>query len=164
MSTTDLGESLVGAYMRHIVKCEVVIYNSFFSDRQGEIDVVAVKPQEGRRRRLVYVCEVTTHIGGMARATVPKIPAKLCRLREFAEVTFPGEEHRFQWWSPYVPEGKIAGVHHQRRLHPAHRPTRRARPRQLLDDERARAQDAADSHAPTRREAGAVAQSRLVPH
>jgi hypothetical protein len=106
MSTTDLGESLVGAYMRHIVKCEVVIYNSFFSDRQGEIDLVAVKPQEGRRRRLVYVCEVTTHIGGMARATVPKIPAKLCRLREFAEVTFPGEEHRFQWWSPYVPEGK----------------------------------------------------------
>lgn len=105
MSTTDLGESFVGAYMRHIEGCSIVLYNSYFADKQGEIDVVAVKPQEAGRPRLVYVCEVTTHIGGMARATVVRIPAKLRRLREFAEVTFPGEEHRFQWWSPYVSQG-----------------------------------------------------------
>jgi hypothetical protein len=105
MSTADLGESLVGAYMRHIERCSIVLYNSFFADKQGEIDVVAVKPQDAGRPRLVYVCEVTTHIGGMARATVAKIPAKLSRLREFADMTFPDEEHRFQWWSPYVSSG-----------------------------------------------------------
>jgi Holliday junction resolvase-like predicted endonuclease len=105
MSTTDLGESLVGAYMRHIEPCNIVLYNSFFADQQGEIDVIAVKPHEAGQRRIVYVCEVTTHIGGMARATVARIPAKLGRLREFADMTFPDEEHRFQWWSPYVSEG-----------------------------------------------------------
>jgi hypothetical protein len=106
MSTTDLGESLVGAYMRHIERCSIVLYNSFFADRQGEIDVVAVKQQEPGGPRLVYMCEVSTHIGGMASTTVAKIPAKLHRLREFADMTFPDEEHRFHWWSPYVPEGK----------------------------------------------------------
>ena len=105
MSTTDLGESLVGAYMRHIERCTIVLYNSFFADQQGEVDVVAVKPQETGQHRLVYLCEVTTHIGGMARTTITRVPAKLTRLREFADVTFPGEEHRFQWWSPYVSAG-----------------------------------------------------------
>jgi hypothetical protein len=36
MSTNDLGESLVGAYMRHIEKCSIVLYNSYFADQQGE--------------------------------------------------------------------------------------------------------------------------------
>ena len=54
---------------------------------------------------MVYLCEVTTHIGAMATNTVKKVPAKLGRLREFAAQTFPDEEHRFQWWSPYVNEG-----------------------------------------------------------
>lgn len=105
MSTTDLGESLVGAYMRHIERCTIVLYNSFFADQQGEVDVVAVKARDPGQPRLVYLCEVTTHIGGMARPTVDKVPAKLQRLREFADVTFPSEAHRFQWWSPYVSKG-----------------------------------------------------------
>jgi hypothetical protein len=64
MSTGDMGESLVGAYMRHVEKCSIVIYNSFFADRQGEVDVVAVKPAETGGQRIVYICEVTTHTGG----------------------------------------------------------------------------------------------------
>src|SRR4051812_15566949 len=99
MSTTDLGESLVGAYMRHIERCTIVLYNSYFADQQGEVDVVAVKPQKAGQPRLVYLCEVTTHIRGMARTTVAKVPAKLKRLQAFADLTFPSEEHRFQWWS-----------------------------------------------------------------
>ena len=104
MSTTDLGESLVGAYMRHVEGCSIVFYDSFFADQQGEVDVVAVKQETGRQR-VVYLCEVTTHIGVMATNTVKKVPAKLERLRVFAEQTFPEEEHRFQWWSPYVKSG-----------------------------------------------------------
>ncbi len=105
MSTADLGESLVGAYMRHVEQCSIVLYNSFFVGQQGEVDVVAVKPRGPGEQRLVYLCEVTTHIGAMATTTVKKVPAKLGRLRAFAEETYPGEEHRFQWWSPYVNEG-----------------------------------------------------------
>lgn len=115
MTTSDLGESLVGAYMRHVEQCSIVLYNSFFADQQGEVDVVALKRQGPEKPRLVYLCEVTTHIEGMARNTVKRVPAKLGRLREFAELTFPEEEHRFQWWSPYVNEGAItAGFEHLR--------------------------------------------------
>jgi hypothetical protein len=106
MTSTDLGESLVGAYLRHIENCSMVLYNSFSAGTQGEVDVVGVKsPQEPGCPRLVYVCEATTNIGGMARNAVARVPAKLKRLSEFAEATFPGGEHRYQWWSPYVSEG-----------------------------------------------------------
>ncbi len=105
MATADIGESLVGAYMRHVERCSIVLYNSFFAEQQGEVDVVAVKRGNPDEPRTVYLCEVTTHIGGMAAPTVARIPGKLGRLREFAKLTFPGDRHRFQWWSPYVPEG-----------------------------------------------------------
>jgi hypothetical protein len=107
VSTADLGESLVGAYMRHVEKCPIVLYNSFLDEKQGEVDVVAVKPQPSTNRRIVYLCEATTHIRGMSRVAVGKVPAKLERVRDFAELTFPDEEHRFQWWSPYVAEGAV---------------------------------------------------------
>jgi Holliday junction resolvase-like predicted endonuclease len=107
MNTMDLGESFVGAYMRHVEKCSIVLHNSYFADRQGEVDVVAVKPGGPGEQRVVYLCEVTTHIGGMSTAAVKRVPAKLTRLREFADLTFPDEEHRFQWWSPRVPEGVV---------------------------------------------------------
>jgi len=113
MSATDIGESLVGAYLRHIVKCEVVIYNSFFSDRQGEVDVVALR--QGTRRE-VWLCEVTTHIGGMLLVRDGKdvtervIREKLARLQHFAQVTFPDDLHRYEWWSLRVPEGKVTSA------------------------------------------------------
>jgi hypothetical protein len=105
MSTGDIGESIVGAYMRYVEKCPIVLYNSFLSDQQGEVDVAAVKPGQPGEPRIVYLCEVTTHTAGMATNTVGRIPDKLARLRQFAKVTFPDEKHRFQWWSPYVPSG-----------------------------------------------------------
>jgi hypothetical protein len=109
----DIGESLVGAYLRHVEQCSIVTYNSFFADRQGEVDVVGVKPAGVDAPRRVYICEVTTHTGGMLMmrngkdATREVIMEKLERLRAFADITFPGEDHRYQWWSPYVAEGKL---------------------------------------------------------
>ncbi|HEV7616169.1 MAG TPA: hypothetical protein VGO36_08060 [Solirubrobacterales bacterium] len=106
MSTSDIGESLVGAYMRHVEKCSIVTYNNFFPDRQGEIDVVAVRPAKKKRAaRTVFLCEVTIHIDGMDAEMAARVPGKMERLREFAESTFPGEDHVFQWWSPRVPKG-----------------------------------------------------------
>ena len=108
----DIGESLVGAYLRHRVGCEVVVYNSFFADRRGEIDVVGIK--QGRPRT-VWLCEVTTHVGGMdlrrgGRTARQVIANKLERLRDFAEATFPGDHHRFEWWSPRVASGLQAAM------------------------------------------------------
>lgn len=105
MSTSDIGESLVGAYMRHIEGCPIVLYNSFLSDQQGEVDVVAVKPSKPGAARVIYLCEVTTHIQGFNTKTTLRLRDKLSRLHEFAQVTFPDEDHRFQWWSPVVAKG-----------------------------------------------------------
>jgi hypothetical protein len=90
--------------MRHIEGCSVVFYNSFLREDQGEVDVVAIKTSDDRRR-VVYLCEATTHIGGMNARTLEKLEDKLDRVRRFAELTFPGEDHRFQWWSPVVGGG-----------------------------------------------------------
>jgi hypothetical protein len=105
VSSTEIGESLVGAYLRYIEGCSLVLYNCFLGDKQGEVDVVAIKAPVGDQPRTVYLCEVTTHIGGMSAPMVRKVPAKLDRVREYADATFPGEPHRFQWWSPYVSKG-----------------------------------------------------------
>jgi hypothetical protein len=102
MSNGDIGESLVGAYLRHIEQCSVVVYNNFFPDKQGEVDVVGIR---GLAPRLIFLCEVTTRIDGMDTKTTGRIAGKLARLREFAEQTFPGEDYRYQWWSPNVPVG-----------------------------------------------------------
>jgi len=106
MSSTEIGESLVGAYLRYIEGCSLVLYNCFLGGKQGEVDVVAIMPPTQGTRRTVLLCEVTTHIRGMSAETVKKVPAKLERLHEYAQETFPGDEHHFQWWSPYVPQGK----------------------------------------------------------
>lgn len=105
MSSTEIGESLVGAYLRYIEGCSLVLYNCFLGGQQGEVDVVAIMPPVENAPRTVFLCEVTTHIGGMSAPMVKKVPAKLVRLHEYAQATFPGESHVFQWWSPYVRAG-----------------------------------------------------------
>lgn len=106
----DIGESLVGAYMRYIRGCEVVVYNTFLRGQQGEIDVVSLKTEP----RTIWLCEVTTHIQGMlyvggggSDATVERLRNKLVRAREFAEATFPGDDYRFEVWSPRVAKGQL---------------------------------------------------------
>ena len=75
----DIGESIVGAYMRYIRECEVVVYNTFLRDQQGELDVVALKTGEPRK---VWLCEVTTHIGGMLYQGVGGADGTLKKLRD----------------------------------------------------------------------------------
>ena len=43
---------------------------------------------------------------GGENSTVARVRKKLARAREFAEITFPGDEHLFEVWSPRVPVGK----------------------------------------------------------
>ena len=91
MLAMDIGESLVGAYLRHIVKCEVVIYNGFFTDRQGEIDVVALS--QGKSRE---VCNARGAWEGPRVAT--RLSGLISTGSRFSTLTIS--------WRPYTPRAK----------------------------------------------------------
>ena len=74
----DIGESLVGAYLRYVERCEFVLFNTFLPGIQGEIDVIGIRLGQPRD---IYFAEVTTHLDGMTyggnASTVSKIRSKL---------------------------------------------------------------------------------------
>lgn len=104
----DIGENLVGSYLRYIEQCDFVVHNTQLDDEQGEIDVVGMKL--GKKPEVIF-CEVTTHILGMQYgshdSTVAKVTDKIKRARKFAENMFPNERPRYEIWSPVVPKGKL---------------------------------------------------------
>ena len=96
-----MGESLVGAYLRYGEKCDFVVYGTQ-TEGQGEIDVIGFQVE----RQRVWLCEVATHLdglsygsGGMA-GTIAKVRQKVERAVAFGDRMFPGQEKRFEWWSP----------------------------------------------------------------
>lgn len=104
-----MGESLVAAYLRHVVKCDVILTNVHLDDVQGELDVVGLSygpPQK------VWLCEVTTHIRGMnnpaKRPAAQRVTGKVQRAAEFASKVFPEATPHFEVWSPRVRPGLIA--------------------------------------------------------
>lgn len=106
---TDIGESIVGSYLRYLIGCEVVVYNTQTPNVQGELDVIGIKTAAPRN---VWLCEVITHMqgvlyGGGYADTVKKIRQKVERARDFAVATFPGDSHRYEVWSPIVPSGAV---------------------------------------------------------
>lgn len=105
----DIGESLVGAYLRYVENCEFVLFNTFLPGEQGEIDVIGIRL--GTPQRDIYFAEVTTHIQGMTyggnKSTVEKVRSKLERAQKFAQDRFPGDRHHYEVWSPRVPVGAM---------------------------------------------------------
>lgn len=111
---TDIGEYLVGAYLKLEEHCDVVDYNVRLPgggiNGLGELDVVGYD----MAKRKAYLCEVTTHIrglliGGSQAKTIEKIREKYERQVYFAANRLNGFECRFQFWSPYVPKGFLTG-------------------------------------------------------
>lgn len=110
---TEVGEYLVGAYLKMVVGCQFVDYNvrSPGGGQNGlrELDVVGFD----FTNNTVYLCEVTTHIRGLlygngTQDTLNKIIEKHEWQKTYAEQYLRGFPHRrYQLWSPYVPEGKI---------------------------------------------------------
>ncbi len=111
--TEDIGESLVGAYLRYVVRCEFILFNTFLPGEQGEIDVIGLRSSP----RQVYFAEVTTHLGGMTYggnlATIDKIQKKLERAKTFAGERFPDYDHYYEIWSPRVPVGQVTAAFSQ---------------------------------------------------
>lgn len=106
----EIGESLVGAYLKHVVGCDVVLFNTHLAEMQGELDVVGIKTMPDGQQR-VWLVEVTTHLLGMLyksqSETVKKVLEKKSRAEQFASKLFPGAAVTFEVWSPIVARGIV---------------------------------------------------------
>ena len=104
----DIGESIVGAYLRHVRKCDLVLYNEHTGANQGEIDVIGIR--SGKQPE-VWLCEVATHIRGLQYGTFAqqnkKISDKVKQAKDFADRIFDAHQHHIELWSPYVPAGQV---------------------------------------------------------
>lgn len=109
---TEMGELVVGAYLKLCLGCEFVDYNvrppGGGLAGLGELDVVGLDPDAGQ----AFLCEVTTHIRGLLYKsnveTVNRIRKKHDRQRTYAAEhlkKFPNISYMF--WSPVVPVGYI---------------------------------------------------------
>lgn len=110
---TEMGEYLVGAYLRVVLGCDVVDYNVRLagggSTGQNELDVVGMDFDRG----IAYLCEVATHVKGLNYGkgnadTVLQLTKKHDWQRSYASqrlAQFP--VHRFMFWSPNVPVGAL---------------------------------------------------------
>jgi hypothetical protein len=109
---TEMGEYIVGAYLKLVLECDVVDYNARPPGGGlgglGELDVIGFS----FGKRIAYLCEVTTHLDGLliganAAATIKKLADKHKRQRAFADRYLRDFKHRFMFWSPVVRLGLV---------------------------------------------------------
>ena len=109
---TEIGEYLVGAYLKLVLKCGVVDYNARPPGGGllglGELDVIGFN----FTTRTAYLCEVTTHLDGLLigkgfNSTLNKIAAKHCRQKEYATKYLADFNPRYMFWSPVVRLGLV---------------------------------------------------------
>ena len=109
---TEVGEYLVGAYLKLEIGCDVVDYNvrapGGGQRGQEEFDVVGLSFAD----RAAYICEVATHIRGLDYGgydeTVARVRKKHARQRAYAEEFLRDFAHvRYMLWAPVVPVGAL---------------------------------------------------------
>ena len=111
---TEIGEYIVGAYLKMIENCNFVDYNvrppGGGIKGLAEFDVLGLNFES----KTAYLCEVTTHILGLLYgkgpdATVNKVKDKHKRQKEYARKYLKDfETVRFMFWSPIVSRGKLS--------------------------------------------------------
>lgn len=109
---TEMGEYIVGAYLKLVKGCGVVDYNARPPggglEGLGELDVVGFDLVDRR----AYLCEVTTHLRGLLiskgeDATISTIANKHKRQRTYANKFLSDFDHSFMFWSPVVRRGLV---------------------------------------------------------
>lgn len=106
---TEMGEYLVGAYLKLVEGCDFVDYR--VREPGGgvaglnELDVVGIH----FKNKTAYLCEVTTHIRGLLykdnKETITRITRKHQNQRNYAKSYLSEFEPVYMFWSPYVPKG-----------------------------------------------------------
>lgn len=110
---TEMGEYIVGAYLKLKMDCDIVDYNV---RRPGgglaglnELDVMGLN----FKTKTAYLCEVTTHLDGLLygsskNVTVDRIRKKHEKMLDYAENHISKEicsKCHFMFWSPVVSAG-----------------------------------------------------------
>jgi hypothetical protein len=108
----DVGESLVGAYMRQVRGCHTIAFNTFLPHGQGELDVVGVA--NGTSGVEVWMAEVAIHLdslnyGGYIK-TVAKVTQKVAAAHEYAAQVYRDVTPTVEFWSPVVPSGLVSAL------------------------------------------------------
>ncbi len=109
---TEMGEYIVGAYLKLKMDCNFVDYNVRPPGGKlaglNELDVMGLNFET----KTAYLCEVTTHLEGLLyvnkQVTIERIQKKYERMRDYAKNHLPKElfsESRFMFWSPVVSAG-----------------------------------------------------------
>ena len=109
--SAEIGEYLVGAYLKLIEECDFVDYNvrGPGGGLRGleEIDVIGIR----FATTTAFVCEVMTHIRGLNRGTnektVKEVKEKYRKQQEYARQYLTDFYPEYMFWSPYVPVGYI---------------------------------------------------------
>lgn len=108
---TEIGEYIVGAYLKIIDQCDFVDFNvrppGGGKTGQMEFDVLGLN----FKSKTAYLCEVATHILGLHygngnQDTLDRIAKKHARQVEYSK-QYLGifDDIRYMLWSPYVPVG-----------------------------------------------------------
>ena len=104
---TEMGEYLVGAYLKLVKECDVVDYNvrEPGGGREGlnELDVVGLR----FCNETAFMCEVTTHLRGMNYSNVGRVRKKYKKQQKYAKKHLEGFNVTYMFWSPHVPEGQL---------------------------------------------------------
>ncbi len=105
----NVGEILVGDYLRIKESCDFIDYNVYTRDSQGEIDVIGIN----NKAKKVFICEVAIHLKTGIQYTKNKRPDTCQRLTdkftkdiEYANKYFRGYKKEFMLWSPIVKDSK----------------------------------------------------------
>ncbi len=109
---TEIGEYIVGAYLKQRCGCEFVDYNvrppGGGLEGLAELDVVGLNFS----KREAFLCEVTTHLRGLHYGTYQesfeRVRNKFRRQKVYAKKHLANfKTVHFMFWSPVVPRGKL---------------------------------------------------------
>jgi hypothetical protein len=105
----NLGERLVGDYLRYVKGCDFVNFNVYTMATQGEIDVVGV----ALATKHAYVCEVVTHlttgiqyVKNARPDTADRLIRKFLKDIQYGTDAFAGYTVRYMLWSPVARRSK----------------------------------------------------------
>ena len=112
---TEIGEYVVGAWLKVVKKCSFIDYNVRPPikglEGLGEFDVVGLD----LKNKKVFICEVVTHLNGMGykdlETTVKKVEDKFMRQQKYAKGYLPNDfDVRYMLWSPIVTPKYLAEI------------------------------------------------------
>lgn len=110
----NLGERLVGDYLRYVKECDFIDYNIYTTHTQGEIDVLGVKLSTPQ----AYICEVAVMLATgikykkAGRDTSEILADKFVRAIEYGEHALRGYGYSttYMLWSPVVRPNQMKDV------------------------------------------------------